>query len=228
MPVAFLDLAQTCAPYVSSETLAAVVSLESRFAPFNIRINSGTPLRRQPATKAEAIEIATSLMAEHHDIQLGLGGIEADELPRLKLSISDAFDPCLNLQATATLLDGYYRLAVKVGAGPNRAEQVMLQSYYGRDDPSVGAMVSYDDLVRREIKRLGPTIARVTIGDPGEGREEDVPNEVPGGDAVAEVVAVNSPEETEVNSAAPAWDVFKIRRRSSAIVFQNSKMEQSE
>ena len=41
MPVAFLDLAQTCAPFVASETLAGVVSLESRFAPFNIRINSG-------------------------------------------------------------------------------------------------------------------------------------------------------------------------------------------
>ena len=43
--------------------------------------------------------------------------------------------------AAATLLDGYYRLAVKAGADPARAEQVMLQSYYGRDDPSVGAMV---------------------------------------------------------------------------------------
>jgi type IV secretion system protein VirB1 len=228
MPVAFLDLAQTCAPFIASKTLAGVVSLESRFAPFNIRINSGAPLKRQPSTKAEAIEIATSLMAERHDIQLGLGGIGADELPRLKLSISDAFDPCLNLQATATLLDGYYRLAVKVGADAARAERVMLQSYYGRDDPSVGAMVSYDDQVRREVKRLGPTIGRVTIGDTGEGRGPDVPAEIPQADAVAEVVAENSPEKTDANSAAPAWDVFKIRRRSSVIVFQNSKMEQSE
>ena len=112
MPVAFLELAQTCAPFVASETLAGVVSLESRFAPFNIRINSGAPLKRQPSTKAEAIEIATSLVAERHDIQLGLGGIGAEELRRLKFSISDAFDPCLNLKATAALLDGYYRLAV--------------------------------------------------------------------------------------------------------------------
>lgn len=227
MPVAFLDLAQTCAPFVASETLAGVVSLESRFAPFNIRINSGAPLKRRPSTKAEAIEIATSLMAERHDIQLGLGGIGAEELRRLKLSISDAFDPCLNLQATATLLDGYYRLAVKVGADPARAEQVMLQSYYGRDDPSVGAMVNYDDQVRREIKRLGPTMARITIGDTGEGREDDVPNEIPGADAVAEVVAENSPERTAAISAAPAWDVFQTRRRSSVLVFQNNQLEQS-
>ncbi len=228
MPVAFLDLAQTCAPFVASETLAGVVSLESRFAPFNIRINSGRPLKTQPATKAEAIETATSLVAEHHEIQLGLGGIGVEELQKLKLSIADAFDPCLNLQATATLLDGYYRLAVKAGADPARAEQVMLQSYYGRDDPSVGAMVNYDDQVRREIKRLGPTIARLTITDTGEGRRNDDPVASAPVDVVAEVVAENSEKKTTTIASAPSWDVFNSRRGSSVLVFHNNQMEQSE
>ena len=228
MPVAFLDLARTCAPLVAPDTLAGVVSLESRFAPFNIRINSDKPLKRQPTTKAEAIEIATSLATERHDIQLGLGGVGVEELRKLKLSISDAFDPCLNLQATATLLDGYYRLAVKAGADPARAEQVMLQSYYGRDDPSVGAMVKYDDRVRREIKRLGPIIARLTIGDTGEGRGPDDPTEIPEADVVAEVVAENSQDKAAAVSVTPAWDVFQTRRRLSVLVFQNNQMEQSE
>ncbi len=228
MPVAFLDLAQTCAPFVASETLAGVVSLERRFAPFNIRINSGRPLKTQPASKAEAIEIAAALVAEHHDIQLGLGGIGIEELQKLKLSISDAFDPCLNLQATATLLDGYYRLAVKVGADSARAEQVMLQSYYGRDDPSVGAMVNYDDQVRREIKRLGPTIARLTITDEGEGRGIDEPIASDPADLVAEVVAENSEQKTATIASPATWDVFNSRRGSSVLVFQNNQMEQSE
>ncbi|MBU1386190.1 MAG: lytic transglycosylase domain-containing protein [Alphaproteobacteria bacterium] len=228
MPVAFLDLAQTCAPIVASETLAGIVSLESRFAPFNIRINSGRPLTTQPASKAEAIEVATSLAAEHHDVQLGLGGVGLEELRKLKLSISDAFDPCLNLRATATLLDGYYHLAVKAGADPAKAEQVMLQSYYGRDDPSVGAMVNYDDQVRREIKRLGPTIARLTITDTGEGRGTDDTVASPAVDVVAEVVAENSEEETASIASAPTWDVFNSRRRSSVLVFQSNQMEQSE
>ncbi|NSZ61105.1 lytic transglycosylase domain-containing protein (plasmid) [Agrobacterium tumefaciens] len=227
MPVAFLDLAQNCAPIVASETLAGIVSLESRFAPFNIRINSGEPLKRQPATKAEAIEVATSLAAKRHDIQLGLGGIGLEELQRLNLSISDAFDPCLNLKATATLLDGYYRLAAKAGANPARAEQIMLQSYYGRDDPSVGAMVSYDDQVRHEIKRLGPTMAKLTISDTGEGRGTGVPTEVPQADFVAEVVAENSAEKAAPISDTPTWDVFKSRRRSSVLVFQGNQLEQS-
>ena len=228
MPIAFLDLAQACAPFVASETLAGVVSLESRFAPFNIRINSGRPLKTQPATKAEAIEIATSLASERHDIQLGLGGIGMEELRKLKLSISDSFDPCLNLQATATLLDGYYRLAVKAGADPAKAEQVMLQSYYGRDDPSVGAMVNYDDQVRREIKRLGPTIARLTITDTGEGRGTDDPVTSAPVDVVAEVVAENSEQKTSSIASTPTWDVFNSRRGSSVLVFQNNQMEQSE
>ncbi|MXN48719.1 type IV secretion system protein VirB1 [Shinella kummerowiae] len=228
MPVAFLDLAQTCAPFVASEMLAGVVSLESRFAPFNIRINSGKPLKTQPASKAEAIEIATSLAAAHHDIQLGLGGIGVEEVQKLKLSISDAFDPCLNLQATATLLDGYYRLAVKAGADPARAEQVMLHSYYGRDDPSVGAMVNYDVQVRREIKRLGPTIARLTITETGEGRAIDEPTASDPADVVAEVVAENSEHKTATLASAATWDVFNSRRGSSVLVFQNNQMEQSE
>lgn len=228
MPVAFLDLAQTCAPFVASDTLAGVVSLESRFTPFNIRINSGAPLKRQPVTKAEAIEVATSLAAKRHDIQMGLGGIGLDELQRLNFTISDAFDPCRNLQATASLLDGYYRLAVKEGADPARAEQVMLQSFYGREDPSVGAMVSYDEQVRREIKRLSPTIARLTISDTGEGKGTDIPTEVPQADLVAEVVAENSAANAIPTSVTPAWDVFKTRRRSSVLVFQDNQLEQSE
>lgn len=222
MPVAFLDLAQTCAPIVAAERLAGVVSLESRFEPFAIRINSGAPLLEQSTTKAEAIAIATSLAAERQDIQLGLGGIGMEELRKLKLSISDAFDPCLNLQATATLLDGYYRLAVKAGADPNRAEQVMLQSWYGRDDPSVGAMIQYDEQVRQEVKRLGKTLATLTIDDGGEGR---------GPETTAADVAVGAQSDdapVEHTASAPTWDVFSSRRRSSVLMFQNSQMEQSE
>ena len=69
----------------------------------------------------------------------------------MKLTISDAFDPCLNLKATATLLDGYYRLAVKVGA-----------------------RVSSDEPVRRAIARLKPPIATLTIGGAFSGDEKSV------------------------------------------------------
>ena len=94
MPVAFLDLAQNCAPQIATETIAAVVSVESGFQPFAIRINTDRPLAEQPKTRAEAIETATTLIAEGHDIDLGLAGINSGNLGRLGLSVSDTFDFC--------------------------------------------------------------------------------------------------------------------------------------
>lgn len=219
MPMPFVDLAQSCAPMIAVETLAGVVSLESGFAPFNIRINSGPPLKEQPGSKAEAIEMAATLAADHQDIQLGLGGISTDDLKKLKLTISDAFDPCANLQATATLLEGYYRFAIRIGDDEAMAGQVMLQSFYGRGDASIGAMVKYDSQVQREIQRLKPTIAKMTVGDRQNGRDQKQTAVRP--NIVADVVAENSNEEGASDEAAPLWDVFSNRRQSSILVFSN-------
>ncbi|MCY1369573.1 hypothetical protein D9M69_566210 [compost metagenome] len=146
-----------------------------------------------------------------------------EELRTLKLSISDAFDPCLNLRATATLLDGYYRLAVRAGADPTRAEQVMLQSYYGRGDPSIGKMVKYDEQVRRERSRLARTITPLMIGDGGQERGR---NEAPLVQAIVD--ARKDEAQADQTVSAPPWYVFSSRRRTSVLVFQNSQMEQSE
>ncbi|MBB3163152.1 type IV secretion system protein VirB1 [Rhizobium laguerreae] len=220
MAVTFVDLAQNCAPMVEVRTLAAVISLESGFKPFAIRINSGPPLERQPASKAEAIELATSLTADHQDIQIGLGGIGMEELRKLKLSISDAFDTCLNLKATATLLNSYYRLALHAGADTTQAEKVMLQSYHGRNDPSVGQMVRYDEQVRKEMVRLSSNLASVAIGEP---REESPPDES-AERRQASVIKESIPQPNE----AASWDVFNARRQTQVLVFQNERLEQSQ
>jgi type IV secretion system protein VirB1 len=220
MGATFVDIAQSCAPMVQVETLAGVVSLESKFLPFAVRINSGAPLPAQPSSKAEAIEVATSLIADHQDIQIGLGGIGVEELRKLNLSVSDAFDPCRNLKATATLLDGYYRLALRVGADPARAENVMLQSYYGRDDPSVGAMVKYDGQVRREAKRLSPKLPSLTVAGP----DDQAALAAEPRDQVEQSIQRQLSQTEE----SASWDVFTSRRRSSVLVFQNDRSEQSE
>jgi len=207
---------------VQVETLAGIVSLESRFQPFAIRINSAPPLAAQPASKAEAIEVTTSLIADHQDIQIGLGGIAIEALQKLKLSVADAFDPCLNLKATATLLDGYYRAALRAG-DPAQAERVMLQSYYGRDDPSIGAIVKYDRQVRQEATRLSPTLASLTIGERGDHAGS-------GGQPQDEVIPAlpEPPLQPSQTVEAPSWEVFSSGRQSSVLVFQNDRSEQSE
>ncbi|MBY5666392.1 lytic transglycosylase domain-containing protein [Rhizobium leguminosarum] len=220
MAVTFVDLAQNCAPVVEVRTLAAVISLESRFKPFAIRINSGPPLERQPASKAEAIELATSLAADHQDIQIGLGGIGLEELRKLKLSISDAFDPCLNLKATATLLNSYYRLALHAGADKRQAEKVMLQSYYGRNDPSVGEMVKYDEQVRREMVRLPSDPASLAIAEPREEASRAEPELRRSASSAAQL--------SRQSAEATSWDVFNARRQTQVLVFQNERSEQSQ
>ncbi|MFS8039506.1 lytic transglycosylase domain-containing protein [Xanthobacter sp. AM11] len=220
MPVAFADLAQTCAPTVQVETLAAVVSLESGFSPFAIRINSGTPLRDPPNSKAEAIEVASTLIAQHLDVDLGLGGINVDDLGRLELTVADAFDPCLNLKATARLLDRYYRVAIGSGVRPAAAVTVMLQAYYGRGDASVGEMAAYDKQVHEEAKRLAPKLASLTIGSAGRSTTKDRAGE---GSALPPPAAAPPVARREAKPAS--WDVFATARKSSALVFQNEQSE---
>ncbi|MEZ2127900.1 MULTISPECIES: type IV secretion system protein VirB1 [unclassified Sinorhizobium] len=219
MAVAFVELAQSCAPMVQVEMLAGVVSLESRFQPFAIRISNGPPLRAQPASKVEAIEVATSLISDRQDIRIGLGGLGVEELRKLKLSVSDAFDPCLNLQATGTLLDGYYRLASREGAGAVQAEKVMLRSYYGRNDPSVGSMLKYEEQVRRETKRLLAELGSLTIAGSHDQTNDDAQRQ----DQAARVF----PSQFS-RTAEPSWDVFSSERRSSVLVFQNDRSEPNE
>lgn len=103
--------------FVASEALAGVVSPESRFAPFTIRINSRAPLGQQPATKADVIEVAASSEATCHDIHIGPDGRAGRTAQTLNLSIPAAFARCLNLKAPATPSDSYCCLSVKVGAG---------------------------------------------------------------------------------------------------------------
>lgn len=223
MAVAFLDLAQQCAPQIATETLAAVVSVESEFQPFAIRINSDHPLADQPKTRSEAIEAATILIAEGLDIDLGLGGINSGNLSRLSLSVSDTFDFCLNLTATAALLDGYYRIALQAGATTAQAETVMLRSYFGNGDASVGEMVGYDKRVVAERERLSHRLESIEI--------VEAPAELPSGERAGELHPTPTDNDPTVRTqqrplaSAPQWDVFNSGRQSSVLVFPNEQRE---
>ncbi|WP_313614901.1 transglycosylase SLT domain-containing protein [Agrobacterium sp.] len=224
MSAAFIDIAQSCAPEVRVETLAAIVSLESRFLPFNIRINSGMPIPAQPANKAEAIAFATALIADRQDIRIGLGGIGVAELRKLNLSVSDAFDPCANLKATATLLDGYYRLALRFGTSFARAETVMLQSFYGRYAPPGGDTVRYDEQVRDELMRLSPKLTSLAIGGSPRPMTHGDTTDARSENQLTQAV----PNQVAQTDESASWNVFRSRRHSSVFVFHNDQSEQSE
>lgn len=224
MPVAFLDLAQNCAPQIATETIAAVVSIESVFQPFAIRINTDRPLAEQPKTRAEAIETATILISEGHDIDLGLGGINSGNLGRLGMSVSDTFDFCLNIKASAALLEGYYQIALQGGATTAQAEAVMLRSYFGNGDASVGEMVGYDKKVLAERERLSSQLDNIEIV---EAQPQALPARERAGESSAVAADSRPAEKSQQRSQAsvPRWDVYNLGRQSSVLVFSNEQKE---
>lgn len=224
VPVVFPSFCEICELFVASEAVPGVVSCESWLSALNISIESSASLGLQPKTKAEAIKVTTSFAAERRDMHVSPEGIGTEELQILNLSVPDAFEHCLNQASSPTPLGARYRFAVKVGAYHVLAEHVP-QSCCGRDDPSVGGVLNYGDQVRREMERLGPTIAHLTIGDSGQGARINVSASSSQADVVAEVTAENSQEKPPAISAAPSWDVFKTRSRSSVLVFQDNQLE---
>lgn len=224
----FVDLARHCAPAVQVETLAALVSVESGFNPLAIRVNTSRPLQQQPATKAEAVQVATALMAEGHDIDLGLGGVNGTDLRKGGLTIGEAFEPCTNLKATATLLQSHYRAAVARGASDPEARRQMVVAYYGRGDMEPGTLVRFEERVRREAKRLAPELSTIRV----KADRTDLPAlEVTGAPTAPSTAAEAGPKEARVAAPAapeperprtppaPRWDVFAATRGSSVLIF---------
>ncbi len=125
----FHDLSLACAPWVAPQTMAAIVKTESQFNPLAININGGKRLERQPANKEEAIITARWLIANHYNIDLGLGQVNSVNLAKTKLSIADAFDPCKNLAAAATILKWNYEAASKKIPGEQAALHAAISAY---------------------------------------------------------------------------------------------------
>jgi len=127
--VDFDMLAQQCAPSVAIETIAAVVSHESKRNPFAIGINGGARITRQPLNKAEAVETANKLLSMGLSIDLGLAQINSANLGRLGLTVEQVFEPCVNLRAAETVLRGCYDPAAKRHGPGQLALQAALSCY---------------------------------------------------------------------------------------------------
>jgi len=125
----FVALAQECAPWVAHQTMAAIVKTESAFRPLAIGVNGGAKLARQPETTEEAVVTAKWLISNGYNIDMGLGQLNSANLPRLGLSVEDAFEPCKNIAASATILHGSYKAARSKVQGEQAALHAALSAY---------------------------------------------------------------------------------------------------
>lgn len=155
----FVALAQECAPWVAHETMAAIVKTESAFRPLAIGVNGGAKLTRQPENKAEAVVTAKWLIANGYNIDMGLGQVNSANLGKTGLTVEDAFDPCKNLAAAATILHWNYQAASRKVGGEQAALHAAL-SAYNTGSFTRGFSNGY---VQKVVNNAGPTPAAPVV-----------------------------------------------------------------
>ena len=176
-----------CAPTVHPETMAAVISTESRGHQFAIA--DAGPVRlpwsqRKHMVRSfylnsaeEAVAKATELIAKGHTVSLGLSQINDRNLKRLNLSIRDVFNPCTNIAAGGQILTQFYQKALREFGPGTRALRAAL-SGYNSGNWVRGEQDGYVDIVYRqvgvplaiktqEVAVKTPTNARKNLSYPG-------------------------------------------------------------
>ncbi|MBU3640972.1 lytic transglycosylase domain-containing protein [Polynucleobacter sp. Fuers-14] len=105
--MALIDLMQTCAPYVATSTMAAIIKHESGGNPHALHNNTlGKSI--QPASKEEAVVLATQMIKAGQSVDMGLGQVNSQHLAKYQLTVEQVLDPCTNLKiAQDILLSGW-------------------------------------------------------------------------------------------------------------------------
>lgn len=125
----FETLALQCAPHVDTQTLAAVVRVESGYNPYAIGV-VGAHLERQPRTYAEAVATAHALVEQGFDFSMGLGQVNIRNLAKYGESIETIFDPCRNLRASGAILQHCFVRSLSQNQDPQGALRNAFSCYY--------------------------------------------------------------------------------------------------
>jgi type IV secretion system protein VirB1 len=131
------ELLAKCAPNVHPVTMSALIRHESRSHPYAILDNGNWSLPRnkrvlrsfQPKNQTEAITLAKKLIAAGHVVDMGLGQVNHRNLKKLGLTVEQIFDPCINLQASQTILVKNYLTAAKQFGVGDQALYAALSAY---------------------------------------------------------------------------------------------------
>ena len=154
-------LAVENAPAVNPGTLLAFAWYESRLRPWAIHDN--TTLRTEfPASRAEAIALASALLARNHSLDLGLLQVNRANLTHTGLTVSTAFDPGQSMRAGAEILTEAYEQCFH---GNDRSsvneQQTALRcaaSVYNTGDEQAGILNRYQAGVWRAAAQIVPAI----------------------------------------------------------------------
>jgi type IV secretion system protein VirB1 len=143
-----------CAPAVHSVTANALISHESAGNPWAVGVN-GARVSRQPSTREQAISLAHVMVAKGFSVDVGLAQINSRTLEKLGLSIEQAFEPCVNLQAMQTVLTRDYNIsAQRLGEGQPALQAAL--SIYNTGNMGAGLRNGYVRKVYLEAQAVKP------------------------------------------------------------------------
>jgi type IV secretion system protein VirB1 len=111
----FKMLLEKCVPSGYHYIITKIVKRESSFRPFVIETNHEAPrVKKQPSSKAEAINLARELKSQGINFDVGYGGINSQHFEegrffnKMGYSVEDAIDPCTNLKMSAAIFEEAY------------------------------------------------------------------------------------------------------------------------
>ncbi len=124
-----IDMLQQYAHSVAPETIAAIVQVESGGNKYALGVNGPVKGRIRPTSVKEAAAEARYWISKGYSVDLGLMQINSRNLRGLAITIEEAFDPVVNIQAGAKiLLRGYRGATQRYGPGQN-ALKAALSAY---------------------------------------------------------------------------------------------------
>jgi type IV secretion system protein VirB1 len=158
-------LQSRCLPAVPLTTLSAIIRVESGGNPNAMQIDfprtllkqwhlpQGTlQLKRQPATKREALEWLEYFERRNISVDLGLMQVSTAEAHRRGLPPESLLDPCFNLRAGWQILDSAYQLETKI-YGPGQEALQHAISRYNTGDTQHGIDNGYLERVIAALKQ---------------------------------------------------------------------------
>ena len=123
-------LIETCAPMVAVETIQAIVQVESQGDPLALNANrQDGAVTLHPDDIVSAVRLATQEIHAGNSVDIGLMQINSRNLTKLGLTIPQAFNPCTNLKAGASVLASAYEDAVKEQGEGQPALRAALSAY---------------------------------------------------------------------------------------------------
>ena len=123
-----ITLVMVCAPFVSSNTMMAVIQQESGGNPWTIGVN-GRQRFQKPRNYLEAIIESKRLIANGANIDIGLMQINSNTMVKLGLTVEQTLDPCTNVYAGGIVLTRNYVQAASSYGYNQVALQAALSAY---------------------------------------------------------------------------------------------------